>query len=239
MPADTATLNGMHIVVLGGTSGLGAICTQHLLKSGACVLATGRNPEKAGFATTWLDTLSLLRFGYPEQPMRGVAAAAKETFGGQIQGLIHCFGPVLAKHIDETSPAELTLLLHANTIAFHEAVQEFAPLLENNQGRVIAFSAVGADTLTSKQMLPAYFAAKSAQLSLVRSWARQLAPRGITVNAIGLGAFSGEVKVEMSRIPMGRQGQAEDIGMALNYLLSEGAGYVTGAFIPVSGGYSV
>ena len=229
----------MRIVVLGGTNGLGALCTQHLLKSGARVLATGRNLDKATFAREWLDTLSLLRFAYPEQPVREAASAAKDALGKPLHALIHCFGPVLAKPIGETSPAELTLLLQANAIAFHEALLEFAPLLENGSGRIIAFSAAGADTLSSKHMLPAYFAAKSAQLSLVRSWARQLAPQGITVNAIGLGAFSGELKMDTSRVPMGRLGEKDDIGAALDYLLAKEAGYVTGAFIPISGGYSV
>jgi 3-oxoacyl-[acyl-carrier protein] reductase len=239
MPTGDTSLTGVRAVVLGGTGGLGAVCTQHLLRCGARVLATGRSLEKATFAREWLDTLSLMRFNYPEQAMRDVASAAKDALGGPLHALVHCFGPVLAKPMSATTPAELSLLLQANAVAFHEAVQDFAPSLENGRGRIVAFSAVGADVLTAKHMLPAYFAAKSAQLSLVRSWARELAPRGITVNALGLGAFDGEVKVDVSRVPMGRGGSAEDIGAAMSFLLSQGAGYVTGAFIPVSGAYSV
>jgi 3-oxoacyl-[acyl-carrier protein] reductase len=232
-------LAGVNAVVLGGTSGLGKECTLSLLGSGARVLATGRALDKADFPREYKDALSLLRFSYPEQAMHEVAAAARGMFGDSLHALIHCFGPVAEKPIGATSPAELSLLLQANAVAFHEAAQAFAPQLADNRGRIVAFSAAGADMLTSKHMLPAYFAAKSAQLSLVRSWARELAPRGITVNAIGLGAFHGVVNTDVSRVPMGRHGTGDDIGAALKFLLAEDAGYVTGAFIPVSGGYSI
>lgn len=232
-------LAGLRAVVLGGTGGLGKVCTLSLLGSGARVLATGRELEKADFPREHKDALALMRYSYPEQAMHEVAAAAQGMFGDAVHALIHCFGPVAVKPISATSPAELALLLQANTVAFHEAVLAFAPQLADNRGRIVAFSAAGADALTSKHMLPAYFAAKSAQLSLVRSWARELASRGITVNALGLGAFDGEVKMDVSRVPMGRRGTAEDIGAALSFLLAEDAGYITGAFIPVSGGYSV
>ncbi len=229
----------MNAVVLGGTRGLGKECTLSLLRSGARVLATGRSLDEADFPREHKDALSLLRFSYPEQVMQEVASAAHSMFGDSFDALIHCFGPVTAKPIGATSPAEFSMLLQANALAFHEAVHVFAPQLADNRGRIVAFSAAGADTLTSKHMLPAYFAAKSAQLSLMRSWARELAPRGITVNAIGLGAFEGEVKMDVSRVPMGRHGAGADIGAALNFLLAEDAGYITGAFIPVSGGYSI
>ena len=233
------SLAGVNAVVLGGTSGLGRECTLSLLSRGARVLATGRALDKADFPREFKDALSLLRFNYPEQAMHEVAVAAQGMFGDSLHALIHCFGPVTAKPIGATSPAELSLLLQANTVAFHEAAQAFAPQLADNRGRIVAFSAAGADTLTSKHMLPAYFAAKSAQLSLVRSWARELAPRGITVNALGLGVFEGKLKMDVSRVPMGRHGTNADLGAVLSFLLAEDAGYITGAFIPVSGGYSI
>jgi NAD(P)-dependent dehydrogenase (short-subunit alcohol dehydrogenase family) len=232
-------LAGVNAVVLGGTRGLGRECTLSLLRSGARVLATGRALDKADFPREVMAALSLLRYSYPEQAMHEVVAAARGMFGDALHALIHCFGPVVVKPIGATSPAELSLLLQANAVAFHEAAQAFAPQLADNRGRIVAFSVAGADTLTSKHMLPAYFAAKSAQLSLVRSWARELAPRGITVNAIGLGAFHGVVNTDVSRVPMGRHGTGDDIGAAMNFLLAEDAGYITGAFIPVSGGYSI
>lgn len=232
-------LAGVNVVVVGGTSGLGKECTLSLLSSGARVLATGRALDKADFPREHKDGLSLLRYSYPEQAMHEVAVAAQGMFGDSLHALIHCFGPVAAKPIGETSPAEFSWLLHANAVAFHEAVQSFALQLADNRGRIIALSAAGADMLTSKHMLPAYFAAKSAQLSLVRSWARELAPRGVTVNALGLGAFEGEMKMDASRVPVGRHGAGADIGAALKFLLAQDAGYITGAFIPVSGGYSI
>jgi 3-oxoacyl-[acyl-carrier protein] reductase len=94
----------------------------------------------------------------------------------------------------------------------------------------------------------AYATAKHAQLGLTRSWARELASFGITVNTVAPGFVPVErhadVPVEvrdayLASVPTGRMGTPADIAHAVSYLASEGAGFVTGQRIVVDGGRSL
>jgi len=236
-------LSGASAIVLGGAGGLGAVCTRHLLKHGAAVLATGRS-EHANLAARLGaesdERLRTARFDYPANSISEVASLAREHLGDSLDILIHCIGPALAQAIDETTGEDINRLFQTNVASFQEAMLAFAPSLRDNRGRVVAFTVAGADVLVSRNMLPAYFAAKAALLSLIKSWAKRLAPRGVTVNAIAPGIFAGELKLDaQGRVPAGRMGEAEDLEQALRLLLAPESGYITGNNILVSGGYAV
>jgi 3-oxoacyl-[acyl-carrier protein] reductase len=94
----------------------------------------------------------------------------------------------------------------------------------------------------------AYATAKSAQIGLTRSWARELAPFAITVNTVAPGFVPVErhadVPVEvrdayLASVPVGRMGTPIDIAHAVSFLASEGAGFITGQRIVVDGGRSL
>jgi 3-oxoacyl-[acyl-carrier protein] reductase len=91
----------------------------------------------------------------------------------------------------------------------------------------------------------AYVTAKSAQIGLVRSWARELAPLGITVNTVAPGFVPVERHADVSpeirsaylaSVPAGRMGTREDIAHAVSFFASEAAGFVTGQRLVVDGG---
>jgi 3-oxoacyl-[acyl-carrier protein] reductase len=91
----------------------------------------------------------------------------------------------------------------------------------------------------------AYVTAKSAQIGLTRSWARELAPFGITVNTVAPGFIPVERHADvpaeitsayLASVPAGRMGSTEDIAHALSFLASEGAGFITGQRIVIDGG---
>jgi 3-oxoacyl-[acyl-carrier protein] reductase len=94
----------------------------------------------------------------------------------------------------------------------------------------------------------AYATAKSAQVGLVRSWARELAPFGITVNTVAPGFIpverhasvpDEEKRAYLASVPAGRMGTPADIAHAVSFLASEGAGFITGQRILVDGGRSL
>jgi 3-oxoacyl-[acyl-carrier protein] reductase len=94
----------------------------------------------------------------------------------------------------------------------------------------------------------AYATAKSAQVGLARSWARELAPFGITVNTVAPGFVPVERHAEVSEqirnaylasVPAGRMGTPGDIAYAVSFLASEEAGFITGQRIVVDGGRSL
>ncbi|MFE0146158.1 SDR family NAD(P)-dependent oxidoreductase [Nonomuraea sp. NPDC059007] len=94
----------------------------------------------------------------------------------------------------------------------------------------------------------AYATAKNAQIGLTLSWARELAPDGITVNTVAPGFIPVErhagVPAEIrstyrASVPAGRMGTADDVAHAVSFLASEGAGFITGQRIVVDGGRSL
>ncbi len=93
-----------------------------------------------------------------------------------------------------------------------------------------------------------YVAAKGAQLGLTRSWAREFSAFGVTVNLVAPGWIPTERHKEVgeelreeytAKVPLGRFGRAEEVGAAVAYLASEGAGFVTGQKVSVNGGNTV
>ncbi|OGK08668.1 MAG: hypothetical protein A2Y63_03760 [Candidatus Riflebacteria bacterium RBG_13_59_9] len=219
------------------------------------MLATGQSEHPAladRLGSESAGRAHVMKLNYPDDRISAVAAKMEELMGSPLDILLHCLGPTLAKPIDETETDELVSLLQTNAVSFQEALVSFVPLLASGTGRIVVFTVAGSDNLVSRQMLPAYFAAKSALVSLLKSWALRLAPRGITVNGLAPGLFAGELRLDASarrrhsgfgasatKVPAGREGEWRDLEHVLGFLLSPESSYVTGNNILVSGGYAV
>ena len=112
------------------------------------------------------------------------------------------------------------------------------------QGRVVNISSVVGETGSAGQL--AYATTKAGLLGMTTSLARELAPRGVTVNAVGPGyiitpmteQYAGTERHEqlMSHIPLGRTGTPEDVAQAVLFLCSPAASYITGQVLRVNGG---
>ncbi len=123
-------------------------------------------------------------------------------------------------------------------------LQEVLPSMKRNGfGRIVQ---IGSEVVElGNPEFANYVAAKSAQLGQTRSWARELAPHGITVNLVAPGWIPTARHVDAKReemddylagVPMQRMGHAEDVGRAVAFLCSEGASFVTGQKLAVNGG---
>jgi 3-oxoacyl-[acyl-carrier protein] reductase len=168
------------------------------------------------------------------------------AWGGQIDALINAAGPYHRVDVLAETPEGWRDMFAANLDSLFYLSRLVAPgMIERRWGRILAFSMANADKLLAQPTLTAHYLAKVAVLGLVRSLAKALAKHRITVNAISPGFIDSgsmdpeELKSLAKNIPAGYIGAPADAAAAALYLLSEEASYVTGASLPVSGGWGV
>ena len=150
-------------------------------------------------------------------------------------------GPV---HDRANNLAELERLFAVNVGGVAAAVRTAAPLMPDG-GRIISIGSVAGDT-SPWPGIADYSATKGAVAAYTRGWARDLGPRGITVNNVQPGPIDtdmapqdGEVADGLkARTVLGRYGKPEEVAAAVAFLASPEAAYITGTTLNVDGGYS-
>ena len=239
-------------VVTGGSRGIGRGIATALARHGARVLIAARGEEEAaataaaisgdgGVARHAVADLSL-----PEGAEE-LARAAREAFGGV--DILCCNAGVFPNvPLREMTPADLDLVLQTNLRGTMLAVRACLPDLERSgRGRVVLTSSI-TGPITGYPGWSHYGASKAGQLGFMRTAAIELAPSGITVNAVlpgnvvteGLDDVGAAYQEQMARsIPLRRLGTVEEVAAAVLFLASEEAGYVTGQTIVVDGGQTL
>ncbi|SFJ24490.1 elongation factor P 5-aminopentanone reductase [Thermoflavimicrobium dichotomicum] len=129
--------------------------------------------------------------------------------------------------------------------AFHLIQLGLPYLLQQKNGRIILLSSIWGETGGAGEVL--YSAAKGAINGMTKALAKELAPSGITVNAVAPGAIQtpmlekqltpGEQEELAEEIPMGRLGMPEEVGSLVRYLCLPEASYITGQIIHINGGW--
>jgi len=177
------------------------------------------------------------------------AVAKAETELGPLTILVNNAGVVVSKPLFEHTEADWDYVVDTNLKGAWLAAREFAHHLVGLQrpGRIINISSVlGFRTIGR---VPAYCAAKAGLTHLTHVLAMELARYGILVNALAPGYVETDFnraffqtepgKALISRIPLRRLGQTEDLDGALLFLASPASAYVTGAVISIDGGHGV
>ncbi len=158
-----------------------------------------------------------------------------------LAGVVNTIGPFHRRSLMETSPETFEALFEGNLLQAFIAIQQSVPLLQRNRGgAIVQFTFAGVEKQSAYKTIGAYAACKSGLLSLIRSFSVELAPMGITVNAIapGLTATVDDDQLGLRKhIPSGRLTRAEDVYQAVQFLLSEQASQITGTNLAVSGGF--
>lgn len=139
---------------------------------------------------------------------------------------------------------DFTAVIDVNlTGTFRVARAAVAPMATARWGRLVIISSVGGWYGNAGQAN--YAAAKAGQLGMARALAREVGPRGVTVNVLAPGAIDTELIASMSpklqarwlaMVPAQRMGRPPEIASAVRFLTSERAGFITGALVPVDGG---
>jgi 3-oxoacyl-[acyl-carrier protein] reductase len=119
-------------------------------------------------------------------------------------------------------------------------------MLRKRWGRVINITSVAGQMGNAGQTN--YSASKAGQIGFTKALAREVAPRGITVNAIAAGYIETDIwanvpeaarQAALTLIPLGRTGQPEEIAKAIAFLASDDAAYITGHVLTVDGGMAM
>lgn len=241
-------LRDRRILITGGARGLGRAFAQSALAAGARV-AVADILEDAGRATAKEigATFVPIDLADPVSIESGVATASAALGGldGLVNnGAITSSGGKRLEELDiEVWDRVMTVNVRGTWLATRAAL---AHLAASGHGRVVN---VGSDTaLWGAPNLLAYVASKGAVMAMTRAMARELGARGVTVNTVapGLTLVEATEYVPAERHRLYVEGRAinraqipEDVCGAVNFLLSEGAGFITGQLLAVNGGFAM
>lgn len=239
-------VSGRTALVVGGGRGLGRAIAIALAEGGARVLAVGRDPKPLDeLAALARSRRLLLRAARGDAGRAATVRTWLRGSGGAERApdiLVVAAGDYWEGPFSKLTVELWEALLHSNTTVPLAVLQEALPLMRKRRyGRILLFGVAGGESPRAAARAHAYRAAKVALLTLAKSLAQAEAPHGITVNVILPGiirpAFSGREVDLVRRIPAGRLGSPREIARAALFLLAEESGYITGAALPVAGGY--
>jgi NAD(P)-dependent dehydrogenase (short-subunit alcohol dehydrogenase family) len=234
------------VVITGASSGIGLGLAEAFLREGYNVVGTGRSAERLQAAADHLKAGErfLAVAGDVGAPETARAAFAKAiAHYGRVDVLVNNAGIFAVKPFVDFTPPEVEEQIATNLKGVLYMSQQAARHMgERGRGKIVNISAALA--LQPHASVPALLAValKGAINQATRALALELAPRGVTVNAVAPGVVAtpmhpADTHAALGKLhPLGRIARADEIAAAVLYLV--GADFVTGAILPVDGGFS-
>jgi 3-oxoacyl-[acyl-carrier protein] reductase len=240
--------NGAHVLVTGGTSGIGATAAQWYRESGAEVTITGTRGSASEY------DVDLKGYRYLQMNVEdgdSIDATAKAL--PKLDILINNAGMALPSlGLDEYEPEIFARAVNMLLIGAFRMARRTVDLIAESKveggGSIIGIASMS--SYFGIGIVPGYGAAKTGLVGLTRTLAVQWGPRGVRVNSVAAGltksrmtagTFEQEAwtKPTLDRTPIGRLGEPEDIAGAILFLTSPSASWITGQTLAVDGGFTV
>lgn len=238
-----------HVIVTGGTRGIGAGITESFLKAGATVIATYSGNDVAAMnfkekLAQYGNKLVLKKFNVQKTNEVEAFFAEYEKEFPSLEVLINNAGVRKDNIIAGMNESDWDAVINTNLKGTYN-MTHFAVLsmMKNRYGRIVNMSSVG-----GKLGLPGqanYAASKAGQIALSLSVSKEVAKRNITINNVCPGFIETEllsdlpedqVKEYKSQVPMKRFGKVEEVAHAVLFFASKESSYITGASLDIAGG---
>lgn len=245
---------GKVVLVSGASSGLGAQMAKGYAKQGATLIITARRVEKLEQVAEEIRAAGVEC--YPIKcdvtDVESIKAMAEEVKSktGKVDVLVNCAGSAKNAGVLTMTDEEWDFTIKTDMTSLFYVTREIGKLMkENNYGRIINIASMYGMVGNMAMDTVAYHTSKGGVINFTRAVAAELAKYNITCNAICPGYFDTELTHETlitdeftaymkATVPLGRYGKEGELNAAAIFLGSEEASYVTGAILPVDGGYT-
>jgi len=236
-------------LITGGSRGIGAACVRTFAENGyAVVFLYNRSADKADALVQFLRSEGRDVAAYqcdvsdPQQVTATVASILRTYH--RIDALVNCAGIAHIGLFTDMTEAEWDHLFAVNVRSAFSVTKAVLPgMISEQQGSIVNVSSMWGEVGASCEV--AYSATKAALIGLTKALAKEVGPSGVRVNVVTPGVIDTDMNAQLTdddraaladETPLGRIGSAEEVAKTILFLCGEGASFITGQVLGVSGG---